>query len=630
MGTCVKLSICCPNLKEDRIFYCTNTTDIENSLFAEILKASNLEYKSSSELDKRIIWGDIWVVFHPISEFFCGQRTKWSDDIPFAQHLLTDSNGTSRCPIIHIALTDAFVPAMYYNERLCPMTPRSFQIMDNSIWNYVVPLFDDNKAGKTWINLFVDALKSIYKNYQKNLYCLKVTQEYADLNARLAKNAFLSGAHASGVSPFIFHSESAIKRRIDEEFCSDKYNNTLQCIKEKKWRILLVDDKASAPMENDKGERKNSSWNCKNTIIKSLLEKQFGLVGEIPCIPTVDESKIIDNSMPFLINYAETINEAKDILKKKQYDIILLDYLINERNDNRYGSELLENIYGEIMLDKDLTDINEQISKDNNDETIHNIYVEIKDTDNKKYKYIKDYIYKNFPRKFIDSDFLQVLRSIDQRKRYKIGPNGRFFFMFISAYSSAVYERLLADSLNPSEDYWHIAVGACPTNTPQLFLYNLIKLMEKRLDDSGILKLSLGSIYKVINKIYANSSGVRKRANTYYQEVLSLQYHYRNILKDVEIPFGQNVSAFDTKGSVLMTDFIQEKINLGGMLEHLTQLVHITAFGTVRQWPEMWEEYIYFKAMFEKQIEKDNENVDCGILFSNIENYILKLKSQQQ
>lgn len=163
-----------------------------------------------------------------------------------------------------------------------------------------------------------------------------------------------------------------------------------------------------------------------------------------------------------------------------------------------------------------------------------------------------------------------------------------------------------------------------------MFLYNLIKQMERRLDDSGILKLSSDSIYKVINKIYANSSGVRKRANTYYQEVLSLQYHYRNILKDVEIPFGQNASVFDTKGSVLMTDFIQNKINLGGMLEHLTQLVHITAFGTVRQWPEMWEEYIYFKAMFEKQIEKDKENVDCGTLFSNIENYILKLKSQQQ
>ena len=78
-----------------------------------------------------------------------------------------------------------------------------------------------------------------------------------------------------------------------------------------------------------------------------------------------------------------------------------------------------------------------------------------------------------------------------------------------------------------------------------------------------------------------------------------------------------------------MTDFIQKKINLGGMLEHLTQLVHLTAFGTVRQWPEMWEEYIYFKAQFEKQLDVDEDSVDCKYLFSNIESYILGLKYQQ-
>ena len=69
------------------------------------------------------------------------------------------------------------------------------------------------------------------------------------------------------------------------------------------------------------------------------------------------------------------------------------------------------------------------------------------------------------------------------------------------------------------------------------------------------------------------------------------------------------------------------------MLEHLTQLVHLTAFGTIRQWPEMWEEYIYFKAQFEKQQDNDQDAVDqkrLDTLFTNIEQYILDLKSQQQ
>ena len=213
--------------------------------------------------------------------------------------------------------------------------------------------------------------------------------------------------------------------------------------------------------------------------------------------------------------------------------------------------------------------------------------------------------------------------------------------MFISAYSTGVHDRLLAQGLNQSEDYWNISLGACPTNTPQLFLYNLLKIMEKRLVDSGILKLSSNAIYKLIYKIYLpkeddpKRESVRKKANAFYQKVLSLQYHYRSILKDVEIPFGQNANAFDTKGSVLMTNFIQTKINLGGMLEHLTQLVHLTAFGTIRQWPEMWEEYIYFKAQFEKQIVEEND-FDSVVpaklkeMFLNIEKYILELKSQQQ
>ena len=207
--------------------------------------------------------------------------------------------------------------------------------------------------------------------------------------------------------------------------------------------------------------------------------------------------------------------------------------------------------------------------------------------------------------------------------------------MFISAYSYAVHDRLLAEGLNQSEDYWFINLGACPTNTPQLFLYNLLKLMQKRLDDSGILELSSKEIHKLINRIYlpkeqdARGDSVRKKANTLYQKVLSLQYHYRNILKDIEIPFGQNASDFDTKGSVLMTNFIQKKINLGGMLEHLTQLVHLTAFGTIRQCQEMWEEYIYFKALFEKQLD-DVSIDDFNKLCQNIEKYILELKSQQQ
>ena len=487
---------------------------------------------------------------------------------------------------------DEFLPIIHFfrenianekNDYKKMIKYRYANVVESSIWNFRVLYKKYNRCGRVFEADLLTALRFIQDNTARKVYELSVTREYAELNARMTRQAYLEepitksgtspGGHAQYVSPFTFHSEREISNLINDEFNNDKdkkKNEELQtkdAIESHRWRILLVDDKSMLPMKNAMGNSyagMSGIWDTKAKVIKGVIESYFKRDFKIEI---ANVGGYYGNDANVLIETVSNKSETIQSLKEKKYDIILLDYLLeNGTIIPEYGHDILNDI-----------------------------------ADNKS------------------------LRDV-----LKIGPRGKLYFLFISAYSSAIRERLLADGLNSNENYWQISVGACPINTPQMFLYNLIKQMERRLDDSGILKLSSDSIYKVTNKIYANSSGVRKKANIYYQEVLSLQYHYRNILKDVEIPFGQNASVFDTKGSVLMTDFIQNKINLGGMLEHLTQLVHITAFGTVRQWPEMWEEYIYFKAMFEKQIEKDNENIDCGTLFSNIENYILKLKSQQQ
>ena len=146
--------------------------------------------------------------------------------------------------------------------------------------------------------------------------------------------------------------------------------------------------------------------------------------------------------------------------------------------------------------------------------------------------------------------------------------------------------------------------------------------MEKRIEDMGIKKLSLPD-YKVeeekfeqchikaniIDRIFGDKDKVRKNANEYFDKVLSLLYHYKNLLRDTHNPG----NIFESKESVLATDFIDKNPDLGGFLEHLTQLVYLTAFGTVRQWPEMWEEYQFIKPMVGVQ--------------ESIEKYILKLKN---
>lgn len=490
-------------------------------------------------------------------------------------------------PLIHFCNCSLDEITKYY---------RYANIMDSSIWNFFIKVDIDNSnitINESERRRFIKVLEIIEKNHKRNLYDLAIAKEYADLNARITYNSYITswGPHGDYVAPFVFHSENWMKHLIYEELIS---TSKIRKICSRNWRILLVDDKSETKLSaftecNDNVEIRLDN---KLKIIKYRLINLFHDDAQITDFPistrkfesgTTNYANTLNpNSSQLVIEYVENLEDAQRAMNDRKYDIVLLDYLLDKCDiGHHYGYDLLNDLFENI-----------------------------------KYSDEKKEIVEGF-------------------RGYKYGPANRFFFMFISAYSSAVHDRLLAEGLNLSEDYWHISIGGCPTNTPQLFLYHLLKMMDKRLEDSGILKLSSDSIYKLINKIYRckdddpKRESVRKRANAHYQEVLSLQYHYRNILRDVEIPFGNNSSTFDTKGSVLMTDFIQKKINLGGMLEHLTQLVHLTAFGTIRQWPEMWEEYIYFKAQFEKQLD-DVSIDDFNKLCQNIENYILELKSQQQ
>jgi hypothetical protein len=212
---------------------------------------------------------------------------------------------------------------------------------------------------------------------------------------------------------------------------------------------------------------------------------------------------------------------------------------------------------------------------------------------------------------------------------YKFGPHKRIYFMFISSFATAVNERLLAEGLHKSEKYWHIAEGACPTNTPYLFLHRLLHLMHKRVKDMGIDKFvginakdefKDSHIHKyIINKIYDPKdkdntiSNVRSAANEYFDDVLSLLYHYKRMLEDYHKP-EKPENVFLSSESTLATDFVDNHPKLGGFLEHLTQLVYLTAFGTVRQWPEMWEEYQFIRSITGERIE-------------SIEDHIYKLKT---
>lgn len=85
-------------------------------------------------------------------------------------------------------------------------------------------------------------------------------------------------------------------------------------------------------------------------------------------------------------------------------------------------------------------------------------------------------------------------------------------------------------------------------------------------------------------------------------------------------------------------------MTLGSLLEHLVQLVHLVAFGTVRQWPEIWEEYVYitsqireciinesisdrFATESERRGKSEEQMRKLGSLSRRIEQHVRKLKT---
>ena len=455
-------------------------------------------------------------------------------------------------------------PLKYLNER-----DKNF--FDSSIWFYAY----HNDEELQWIK------EQIHTNSER--YKLKKAREYKEFYSRMWEEDYFHtdySSHAKYVIPFLFHSEQELCRKIGEK------KKDIALLNQCKWRILLVDDHCTEKMAVVEGD----ATLRKLDIVKTELEKLFKNIAtekdnKTVIIATEEDTEDIKKNATIYIECASSIKEAKDKLAEKKYEIVLLDYLlgkkvidgktvtINNKEVREYGYELLKGIWYKE---------NEMNFEENRKKELKKLYEE----------FVFD---------------------------YKKGPDNRLYFMFISAFTTAISERLLTEGWHRSEDYWYIGEGACPINTPYLFQYRLLHIMEKRMKDMGLSKIlginsnDFEKSYikeKIIDVIYDDRTSIRQNANNRFNEVLSVLYNYKNLLVDTH-----NASnPFDSPESTLATDIVMKNAYIGGFLEHLTQLVYLTAFGTVRQWPEMWEEYQFLKSVVGKRIE-------------SIEKYIFNLKN---
>lgn len=556
-----------------------------------------------------------YICFHRPSEL---AETK-TDIYNFAQKTLLWKN--AEYPIIHLVTYEDVLKNTSFHKRYA-------RIMDSSIWNYYVYVgftessstinYDDSLTQLDFAvqNILNNTIYQLPYNQTGNLYKLAISHEYADLHARILQQSYLPSTqevHGKAVAPFLFHQEQKMLEEImDEPYIKSKGNKENKAVEEKneedngqtisntpipwksteiskyKWRILLLDDHVLEKMTlYDANEKETTSRPDKLRIISNTLRRIFSRIkiGYVDYKPTEkaitirDEQtrkEVYNNEYDIVFYCVSNITNAETALRKHKFEILLLDYLLGKQESDSNKRE-----YSYTLL-----------------------------------KYIND------SKKTED-------KGGDNISVYKFGPHKRMYFMFISSFATAVNERLLAEGLHKSEKYWHIAEGACPTNTPYLFLHRLLHLMHKRVKDMGIDKfmgINTKNEFKdshiqkyIINKIYDPKdkdntiSNVRSAANEYFDDVLSLLYHYKRMLEDYHKP-EKPENVFLSSESTLATDFVDKNNRLGGFLEHLTQLVYLTAFGTVRQWPEMWEEYQFIRSITGERIE-------------SIEDHIYKLKT---
>lgn len=495
-------------------------------------------------------------------------------------------NNSEILPIIHVS---AF-PLKGDRTRKV-FFPRYSSIMDSSIWNSFFVLdpsfYNDEKESQS--EHFKRIIESISKNYIDNRYRLNVALEYADLSARLTFSSFIQSMEGSGhgtaVSPFLFHSERQMKCEceISRERIMDHASNL-------KWRFLLVDDYASVPLQMQKSSIVPGQEQAPNKIqILSRDIKEIGLKVSAKSCQFLDGIFIQEDVTNLgkdptsfwgeveIWSVSDTTS-ALEILKLHEFDIILLDYLLAETNSDGQGSS---HDYGYNLLN-----------------SIKKICSSAED----KVKYLRE------------------------DRGFKIGPHSKFFFMFISAFTTAVSERLNFEGLTRNSDIWEIGEGACPTNTPELFKFRLISLMERRLVQTGIKGLSNKSIKEYVESIFKLDSddeitrgkhieSVRNQAYKQYKKILGLHYDYFQLKQ------------YDEGYSSLVNSFLRNKMHMDALLEHLLQFVHLIAFGTVRQWSEIWEEYQFFVRTFDIKPGDSVTSEDIRGLSRLIEDHIIYLKS---
>lgn len=479
------------------------------------------------------------------------------------------------------------------------MPQGSFGFFDSSIWNILL-LWD--KSDEKESQKEFERICKLIKGY-KNRYNLIICREYKEFACRKYRYSWIANVaddtdnedrgHADAIRPFVFHSEGALCKGLTIEGFNNELFFLRKNIENYKWNILLVDDHALDGLEIIEGNNSVKSKFGKAQFIEEDIKYAFPQL-------SISHSSDISEKQNIFFTCVDSVAAALSKLKEGyRYDLILLDYKMGEKQKYKYGTHLLSEI------DKDM------------------------------------------------------------KGGYRPCPAGKYNFLFVSGYPDAVHDSMNAEGMYSDTDKWFVRRGACPINTPYLFLYELLRLMEHRVkplmehvtmvqnnsktqEDAEMLKSP--SAISFIKWLYSSDGErpIRNRCKNAFNAFLTLRSIYDKIKYDV---FDENrktkdgfVDSKEKESRLIFNMFPDVNCYSNTFWEHMQHLVYLTAYGTNRQWPEMWEELLSVCEILKKaenRSPKYNTDSLCPITthsiashdtedstVKRIRKYILNLKSE--
>lgn len=488
---------------------------------------------------------------------------------------------------------------------------RSYLFMDGSIWNYGFWCVDNCETLEALQHYksysteqLTTCLKTIYANWVNKYYEVGNAREYADLNARIAREAKINGGPHFEVSPFVFHSERHTFETLTKILTEGRQGYSLGY----KWRMLLLDDHSSSPLNGRNEEAPVSLDLTKTSIIIDRL-RSINFNGETVKVKYKRANEDCwkgDDDCDIAIECAETVDDFflcvfgnGNTKAPKRYDIILLDY----RLENDYSYRIFSILKSLIALRNKLKEgknAGDCIKEINHDDI--------------------NYLAEHNSIK-INKDLVIPCDRFVEWVNGGIGPAERLYFMFISSYTYAIQERLEEQGISRSEKYWHIGRGACPINTPSLFLYHLHSIMRKRADTLlGDLKPA-HRFFKENMFVVNGDTGLLDigRCRLAFPDMLKLKSAYEIVLKDCL----DEDNGMDGFTSPLCRSVFGDVSSLTPEFwESMRHLSYMISYYSSEHWPEMWTEFLAVKHALD---EKNLLNEDWNPMLERIRKHILSL-----